>query len=136
MGLLRAMIIKEGLKDGSLSTHEALHLHLSGNLYPPMPASMIPVGLKVLRFANRGAWGHKLRMPEGIKFRGSSTATVKQLVESMRLDTFIDTEVVETEQFTCELCGTVGPTEDAKPIPGMLYMICSDCWDSTYGRVT
>lgn len=68
----------------------ALAWHLSSNHYPPVPASMIPVCEEAIRLAASEEWDEQVELPEGIYYRGSSTAPVSAIVEQHHLGDFVE----------------------------------------------
>lgn len=71
----------------------ALGWHLSSNCYPPVPRIMHPLAERAVLAARRGEWDRKLRLPKGVTFRdGRKSVAVSQIVESLRLEAFVDVE--------------------------------------------
>jgi hypothetical protein len=68
----------------------ALAWHLQSNHYPPLPAELVPVARRVIDKANRGDWDKRVRLPEGVSYRGSRLAPVAACVEAWHLDAFLE----------------------------------------------
>ena len=88
MGRITAL----GLQDPilKLTLTEQIRMHLQGNHYPPVSKVFVPLCVKAIRFANRGAGEHKLRLPEGYKTRdGKRLTTVSHVIEVYHLDSWL-----------------------------------------------
>lgn len=82
--------LAQEIAESPLTLEEKLSWHLSGNLYPPMPDSLIPVCVEAITLAENGEDLHKvLTLPEPIKRAGTSEITAKQLILSIKLHWFI-----------------------------------------------
>ena len=67
--------------------------HLQGNHYPPIPLSMLPVAQKAIRNANKGDWGKKIKLPEGVTYRdGSKAVATSKIVESLHLGAWVTSD--------------------------------------------
>jgi hypothetical protein len=78
----------------------ALSWHLQHNHYPPVPSAMKEPAKKAIALAREAVamedeskWGELVDMPEGIECRGRSDgkAEVRFLIESLHLESFLDT---------------------------------------------
>lgn len=47
----------------------ALEVHLTGNHYPPLPLSLIPVCKRIIKNINNGESDKMVKLPEGITHR-------------------------------------------------------------------
>jgi hypothetical protein len=75
----------------------ALRWHLLSNHYPPVPESMIQPCLDAIEKAYQDHWGDAslsdlIELPEGISWRGESSAPAYAIIEAHHLDAFIDLE--------------------------------------------
>jgi len=68
----------------------ALAWHLSSNHYPPVPAVMIPVCEQAIALAADEEWHEQVELPEGVSYRGSSSAPVWAIVEQHHLADFVE----------------------------------------------
>ena len=84
MGAMRAMDIVE-----HFSLEEGIKMHLRTNHYPPVPESMVPVCLDAIDAANEGDWNRDIDLPEGVMFRGLTTAPADAIVEQHHLEFWI-----------------------------------------------
>ena len=67
-----------------------LRWHLTSNHYPPVPVEMVPVCIEAIGCVNdSGDWDSELALPEGILWRGSTTAPVYAIIEQHHLETWI-----------------------------------------------
>lgn len=69
---------------------QALHWHLTANHYPPLPVTMIGPCKRAIRKAKRGNWDSRVRLPEGVRFRGSKLAPVHAVIEAHHLHAFLE----------------------------------------------
>lgn len=75
-----------------LPQERALEWHLQSNHYPPVPAKMIPVCQKAIDRINAGTPRKRIKLPQGVSFRGSSLVYPWDVVESLHLESFIERE--------------------------------------------
>ena len=86
MGAKLAQVINES----PLTIEEKISWHLTGNLYPSMPESLIPVCLEAIRMAEAGEdLFQVLVMPPSLKRAGKNEITAKQLILSTKLHWYI-----------------------------------------------
>jgi len=84
MGAMRAMDIAD-----NFDLEEGIKIHLKTNHYPPVPESMVPVCLEAIDAANEGDWDRDIDLPEGVMFRGLTTAPADAIVEQHHLEFWI-----------------------------------------------
>jgi len=72
-----------------LSLVDAVRIHLSANHYPPVPSSMVAPCIDAIERATDGEWEAEVALPEGVEWRGRTTAPASALVESFHLDEFL-----------------------------------------------
>jgi hypothetical protein len=65
--------------------------HLQNNLYPPVPLAMVETCIEAIEHANKEEWDSLITLPEGIKYKGESEATVETIVDGHYLQDFITT---------------------------------------------
>lgn len=97
MGNLNAAAMAEAVGEGQVALRAALHWHLSSNHYPPVPASMIDPCIAAIEAAADDDWDREIELPEGISFRGASTAPAAEIVAQHHLDFFVEVEVYGDE---------------------------------------
>ncbi len=94
MGRMRSEGMADAVDEGLISRNTALGDHLRYNHYPPLPLALVTVAEEAIDFANDEDWEEEIVMPSGIQFRGSDTATVGHIVESLHLDSFLTLDTV------------------------------------------
>ena len=85
MGALQAMDMAE-----TVDINTALSWHLTSNHYPPVPTSMVPVCIEAIDAANEDDWDRELDLPEGVSWRGLTTAPASAIIEGHHLDAWIE----------------------------------------------
>jgi hypothetical protein len=79
---------------GVASEDVALEWHMTSNLYPAPPRSMIAVAQAAIEAVRNGDSDERIEMPEGISHRVYGTEVpAGVIVDQFRLDGFIDEEV-------------------------------------------
>ena len=71
------------------SFDQALSWHMTGNHYPPLPSSLIPVAKIVIEKAKQCRWAAKVKLPEGVSYQGKRMVPVSACVEAWHLDVFL-----------------------------------------------
>jgi hypothetical protein len=64
--------------------------HLQGNHYPPVPASMLGPSKRAISAVNRGKHDSKIKLPEGVKWRGQKSAPASAIVEAHHLHAWLN----------------------------------------------
>jgi len=91
MGNQFAKDLREGIVEFALGRSESIRLHLAVNHYPPVPAIMASVCEQAIDSYNANLNGDELiEMPEGISWRGNSSAPAWAIIESHHLDEWCD----------------------------------------------
>ena len=89
MGRMTAMAIAESHFD----IRTQLSLHLTHNHYPPLPLEVLDVCLEAIDKANEGQWDDRVMLPEGMYYRGDTSAPVWSVIEAHHLDAWLSEEV-------------------------------------------
>ena len=89
MGSTFAMDLAENVKTEAQLVN-AVKTHLLYNHYPSIPSSMVGPCVKAIEYANKGEWDKKVRMPEGITYKGKKLAPIDAVIEAHHLEFFID----------------------------------------------
>lgn len=92
MGSLNAMAMAEVVGEGEISLRTALGWHLSSNHYPPVPESMIEPCVLAIEAAGDEDWNRQIDLPEGVTWRGETSAPAHAIIEGHHLDSFLTTE--------------------------------------------
>ena len=66
--------------------------HLQSNLYPPVPSSMLGPSKRAISAVNRGKHDSKIKLPDGITWRGQKSAPAHAIVEGHRLHAWLTQE--------------------------------------------
>lgn len=85
MGLQTTMAIS--LLD--LTIEDKVGMHLRGNLYPPVPLSMVQPCVDAINAVLNEDYFAEIELPDGVEWRGSKYAPASAIVEGHRLDGFV-----------------------------------------------
>ena len=85
MGSLQAAEMAE-----MLSIDDALAWHLRSNHYPPVPVSMVPVCIDAIQACIEEDWLKEIDLPEGVTFRGRTSAPADEIVEQHHLWAWVE----------------------------------------------
>lgn len=85
MGLQTTMAI--GLLD--LTLEDKVSMHLRGNIYPPVPLSMVQSCVDAINACLNEDYFAEIELPEGVLWRGETCAPASAIVEGHRLDGFL-----------------------------------------------
>lgn len=81
----------EGIRETGADLETQIGWHFSGNCYPPPPKYMIPVAVAAVRAIQEDRdWEKLIDLPEGVEFRGSKKVAASDVVESFRLDAWVE----------------------------------------------
>lgn len=99
MGSNMATEMADGTLD-SLGIHldleQQISIHLRGNHYPPVPTSMVKPCIEAIDAVNDlGLWNADIELPEGVLWRGLTTAPAHAIIEAHHLDAWI----IEREEY-------------------------------------
>jgi hypothetical protein len=65
-------------------------IHLSSNHYPPVPSFMVAPCIEAIDAVNdAGLWDLEIPMPEGVTYKGLTTAPAWAIIEQHHLDAWI-----------------------------------------------
>ncbi len=79
-----------GLADSVLDLETQLGYHLQGNHYPPVPLSMVQPCIEAIDAAYDEDYNREIEMPEGITYKGKTTAPAHAIINQHHLSWFID----------------------------------------------
>lgn len=80
----------------SLSIEDQIRIHLSSNHYPPVPKTMIQPCIEAIDAVNdAGLWDLEIPLPEGVSWRGLTTAPAHAIIEAHHLNAWI----IEREEY-------------------------------------
>ena len=69
-----------------ISLEQAIGYHLQGNHYPPVPLSMVKPCIEALDAARELDAMRQIEMPEGVFYKGKTTAPAWAIIEQHHLD--------------------------------------------------
>ena len=79
-----------------LDIETQIGIHLRSNHYPPVPSSMIGPCIEAIDAVNDlGLWDFEIPMPEGVTYKGLTTAPAHAIIEAHHLDAWI----IEREEY-------------------------------------
>jgi hypothetical protein len=79
-----------GLADSVLDLETQLGYHLQGNHYPPVPLSMVQPCIEAIDAAYDEDYNREIEMPEGITYKGKTTAPAHAIINQHHLNWFIE----------------------------------------------
>jgi len=79
-----------GLAESELDLEKQLAYHLQGNHYPPVPLSMVQPCIDAIDAAYDEDYDREIEMPEGVSYKGLTTAPAWAIIEQHHLDWFIN----------------------------------------------
>ena len=74
----------------SVDLRAQLAMHLRGNHYPPVPISMVEPCIQAIDACNDEYYDDEIELPEGVLWRGQTSAPARAIVESHHLDAWIN----------------------------------------------
>lgn len=80
------------LGNEGLGLQTALSWHLTSNHFPPVPTTMVEPCVEAIENANNDEWDKMIRLPEGVGYRGMTSAPTHAIVEQHHLESFLDDE--------------------------------------------
>ena len=87
MGRQLASDLAENGEEYGLSLAQSPTIHLRHNHYPPVPMSMVAVCISAIETYNDNGNGDEvLALPEGVLWRGKTSAPAWAIIESHHLD--------------------------------------------------
>ena len=78
------------LANGELGISKSIEIHLTANHYPPVPTSMVLPCIEAIYAVNDGNPNSPITLPEGVSWRGQSSAPAYAIVEGHHLDAWLD----------------------------------------------
>ena len=91
MGNLTAL----GLAGSDLTIEQAIAIHLQSNHYPPVPLIMVEPCIEAINLLNAGEGYAEVELPEGVSYKGSTTAPVWAIIEEHHLEAWIDDDDID-----------------------------------------
>ena len=79
------------LANGGLDLSSAIAIHLSSNHYPPVPKIMVEPCIEAIFAHDEGEPDREVDMPEGVTYKGRTTAPAWAIIEQHHLEAWLDT---------------------------------------------
>ena len=74
----------------NLEIERQIEIHLSANHYPPVPAFMVQPCVEAIDAVNdAGLWDLEIPLPEGVSWRGLTTAPAHAIIEAHHLNAWL-----------------------------------------------
>jgi hypothetical protein len=74
----------------NLDIESQIAIHLSANHYPPVPAFMVQPCIEAIDAVNdAGLWDLEIPLPEGVSWRGLTTAPAHAIIEAHHLNAWL-----------------------------------------------
>jgi hypothetical protein len=89
MGSLHAAAFAEAVEDGQVGLRTAISWHLQSNHFPPVPLSMVDPCLAAIAAWNEGTDDDLIELPDGITWRGETSAPAWSVIEGHHLQSFL-----------------------------------------------
>jgi hypothetical protein len=75
-----------------ISLESAIGMHLQGNHYPPVPLSMVQPCIEAIDAYYDEDFDKEIEMPEGVSYRGKTTAPAWAIIEQHHLSAWLPEE--------------------------------------------
>jgi hypothetical protein len=72
-----------------LDLNSAIAMHLQANHYPPVPTSMVQPCIDAIDAYHDEDYQREIELPEGVSWRGNTTAPASALVDAHHLDAWL-----------------------------------------------
>ena len=80
----------------NLDIENQIAIHLSSNHYPPVPKTMVQPCVEAIDAVNDlGLWELEIPLPEGVSYKGLTSAPAHAIIEAHHLDAWI----IEREEY-------------------------------------
>ena len=83
----------DSLNNLDISFEQQIAMHLQGNLYPPVPLTMVQPSMDAIDAYYEFDFNREIDLPDGVLYKGYLTsAPASAIVSNHRLEHFIDLE--------------------------------------------
>jgi len=92
MGYATAAGYAEMVGEGGINLSTAIEAHFASNMYPPVPAMMVPVAVAAIEAVQgdpEEGYAERIDLPEGVQFRDGELPTAADVIDNFRLDAFV-----------------------------------------------
>jgi hypothetical protein len=80
------------LAESVIDIHQSITIHLRSNHYPPVPYSMVQPCVDAIYACDEQEYDKLIELPEGVEWRGQSSAPAHAIVEGHHLEAWLYSE--------------------------------------------
>jgi hypothetical protein len=80
------------LAESVIDIHQSITIHLRSNHYPPVPYSMVQPCIDAIYACDEQEYDKLIELPEGVEWRGQSSAPAHAIVEGHHLEAWLYSE--------------------------------------------
>jgi len=80
------------LAESVIDIHQSITIHLRSNHYPPVPYSMVQPCIDAIYACDEQEYDKPIELPEGVMWRGQSSAPARAIVEGHHLEAWLYSE--------------------------------------------
>ena len=80
------------LVESVVDIHQSITIHLTSNHYPPVPVSMVQPCIDAIYACDDEEYDKLIELPEGVMWRGQSSAPAHAIVEGHHLQAWLYSE--------------------------------------------
>lgn len=85
-------LFAESIAELGLKLKAQIEIHLTYNHYPPAPVSMADACIEAIGAGNEEDWDREIAMPNGVTYKGQTTAPAWAIIEQHHLDSWLESE--------------------------------------------
>jgi hypothetical protein len=82
----------DALEEMDIAWKDQVAMHLRNNCYPPVPLIMLDPCIEAIANCVLDDWDAKVDLPEGVSYRGLTSAPSHAIVSNHRLEAFLDAD--------------------------------------------
>ena len=82
-------ITSHELAENVIDIRQSIAIQLQSNHYPPVPLTMVEPCIEAIYACSDEDYDKQIKLPEGVKWRGSVTAPARAIVESHHLEPWL-----------------------------------------------
>jgi hypothetical protein len=79
----------QDLVENVIDIRQSIAIQLRSNHYPPVPLTMVEPCIEAIYACSDEDYDKQITLPEGVKWRGSTTAPARAIVESHHLEPWL-----------------------------------------------
>lgn len=81
--------MSQDLAENVIDIRQSIAIQLRSNHYPPVPLTMVEPCIEAIYACSEEDYDKQITLPEGVKWRGSTTAPARAIVESHHLEPWL-----------------------------------------------